>query len=363
MSAPRRSSASDAWAFLRHACHVRRFVLHVDLDQFIAAVEVLRRPQLAGTPVVVGGDGDPTKRGVVSTASYEAREHGVRSGMPLRTAMKRCPHATFLPVDAEHYLAASHEVMGALRELPAVLEPAGWDEAFMEVLTDEPEALARDVQRAVLERTRLWCSIGIGDNKLRAKIASGMAKPRGVFRLTEENWHSVMDDRPPRSLWGVGPKGEKRLQALGISTVGQLAGTDELVLANAFGPRTGRWIRRLATGEDQRPVTEEPYRRRSRGRERTFQEDLSDPGEIRREVAALARDVADDLRRVDGRLGTRVVVKVRFAPFATHTHGAPLRPPTMDPAEIEAAAMFALDRFELDRPVRLVGAKVELTPD
>ncbi|MGZ4133403.1 MAG: Y-family DNA polymerase, partial [Actinomycetota bacterium] len=130
---------------------MQRFVLHVDLDQFIAAVEVLRRPELRGKPVVVGGDGDPTKRGVVSTASYEARAFGVRSGLPLRTALKRCPDATFLPVDAEHYHAASRTVMATLRSFPAAVEVAGWDEAFMEVLTDDPEGFANDVQRAVLE--------------------------------------------------------------------------------------------------------------------------------------------------------------------------------------------------------------------
>jgi DNA polymerase-4 len=342
---------------------VTRFVLHVDLDQFIAAVELLRRPELAGTPVVVGGDGDPTKRGVVSTASYEARTFGVRSGMALRTAHKRCPEATFLPVDAEHYLAASREVMKTLKTFPAVVQVAGWDEAFMEVLADEPEAFARDVQHAVLERTRLWCSIGVGDNKLRAKIASDMAKPRGVFRLTAENWHQVMDDLPPHALWGVGPKSQKRLEALGIRTVGELAGADEGTLTNAFGPFNGLWIRRLATGEDQTPVTDEPYRPKSRGRERTFQQDLGDPGEIRRELAALAREVADDLRSDERRPGVRVVVKVRFAPFDTHTHGAPLPSHTMDPAAIEATALVALGRFELDRPVRLLGVKVELAPD
>ncbi|MGZ4150245.1 MAG: Y-family DNA polymerase, partial [Actinomycetota bacterium] len=161
-----------------------RVVLHVDLDEFIAAVEVLRRPELAGLPVVVGGDGDPTKRGVVSTASYEARTFGVHSGMPLRTAFKRCPEAVFLPVDEDAYHAASREVMATLRTFPAVVEVAGWDEAFMEVATDDPEELARDVQRAVLARTRLWCTVGVGDNKLRAKLASGFGKPRGVFVLT-----------------------------------------------------------------------------------------------------------------------------------------------------------------------------------
>jgi DNA polymerase IV len=157
------------------------WIFHMDLDEFIAAVEVLRRPELAGLPVVVGGDGDPTKRGVVSTANYEARRYGVRSGMPLRTARKRCPGAVFLPVDAPVYLAASREVMDTLRTFPAVVQVLGWDEAFLGVRADDPEALARRIQRTVLDRTRLWCSIGIGDTTLRAKLANGFAKPRGVF--------------------------------------------------------------------------------------------------------------------------------------------------------------------------------------
>jgi len=340
-----------------------RAVLHVDMDQFIAAVEILRRPELTGRPVIVGGDGDPTKRGVVSTASYEARAFGVRSGMALRTAHARCPDATFLAVDADHYREVSREVMRTLKTFPAIVQVAGWDEAFMEVLTDEPEAFARDVQRAVLDRTRLWCSVGVGDNKLRAKIASDLAKPQGVFRLTGANWRAVMDDRPPRALWGVGAKSQKRLEALGIQTVGQLAAADEGTLTNAFGPINGLWIRRLARGEDRSPVTDEPHRPRSRGRERTFQRDLADPAEIRRELAALAREVADDLRTDERRPAVRVVVKVRFAPFDTHTHGAPLAAPTMEPAAIEAAALAALERFSLDRPVRLLGAKVELALD
>ena len=339
-----------------------RWVFHVDLDQFIAAVEVLRRPELKDKPVVVGGAGDPTKRGVVSTASYEARAFGIRSGMPLRTAFRRCPDAAFLPVDVDTYRAASETVMAALRSFPAVVEVAGWDEAFMEVLSEEPKSLALDVQKAVLDRTELWCSIGIGDNKLRAKIASDLAKPAGVFRLTEANWREVMDESPPQSLWGVGPKSQKRLEALGITTVGRLAGADEAQLVNAFGPRNGTRIRKLATGEDPTPVTDEPYKPKSRSRERTFQRDLTDPNEIQAEIATLARDVAGDLLEHERRPATRVEVKVRFAPFITHTHGSALPRPTMDAGAIEQVALETLHKFELNRPVRLVGVRVELAP-
>ena len=162
-----------------------RFVLHLDLDEFIAAVERLRHPELEGRPIVVGGDGDPTKRGVVSTASYEARAFGIRSAMPLRTAYKRNPDAVFLPVDEHAYLEASRRVMQTLRSFGAPVEVAGWDEAFMVVETGDPEDLAREIQRRVLERTRLWSTIGIGDNRLQAKLASGRLdlsiQPSGVM--------------------------------------------------------------------------------------------------------------------------------------------------------------------------------------
>ncbi|HEY4418010.1 MAG TPA: DNA polymerase IV, partial [Pseudonocardia sp.] len=183
------------------------WVLHVDLDQFIAAVEILRRPELAGLPVVVGGKGDPTQRAVVASASYEARAHGVRSGLPMRTAVKRCPDAVFLPADNPHYEEVSAEVMATLRGFDGVvIEVMGWDEAFVGAHTDDPEALARAIRAAVLARTRLSCSVGIGDNMLRAKLATEFAKPGtgdGVFRLTAANWDEVMAHRPTRALWGI----------------------------------------------------------------------------------------------------------------------------------------------------------------
>jgi len=333
----------------------------MDLDQFIAAVEMLRRPEIRGKPVVVGGDGDPTKRGVVSTANYEARRFGIRSAMPLRTAYKRAPEAVFLPVDADAYLEASRRVMDALRTFPAVVEVAGWDEAFMDVETDDPEGLAREVQKAVLDRTELWCSIGVGDNKLRAKIASGFAKPAGVFRLTSEDWFEVMGPLPTSELWGIGKKTAPKLDALRIRTVEELANADEEMLAARFGPSTGPWLRRLGTGEDHSPVSSEPYVPRGRGRERTFQQDLVEPEEIRREVAALARKLAEDLND-EGRPAARLVVKVRFAPFFTSTHGVPLPEPSVEADALEAGALAALAKFDLDRPVRLLGVRAELAP-
>jgi len=334
---------------------VTRWIFHVDMDEFIAAVEVLRRPELRDVPVIVGGDGDPTKRGVVSTASYAAREFGVRSGMPLRTALKRCPDGVFLAVDADHYLEASARVMDTLRSFPAVVQVLGWDEAFMAVETEQPETLAREVQHAVLERTDLWCSIGIGDSKHRAKLASAFAKPRGAFRLTREEWPAVMGPRPVDALWGIGKKTAAKLQAMGIATVDELAGTDEEVLASRFGPNTGPWIRRLGTGEDDGEVTAEPYVPRGQSREHTFQTNLTDANEVAREVDRITRELVADLP--EGRLVAHVTVKVRFAPFFTSTHGVGLGEPTIDADRVVEGARTALAKFDLDRPVRLLGVR------
>lgn len=336
-----------------------RWVLHVDLDQFIAAVEVLRRPELRGRPVVVGGDGDPAKRGVVSTASYEARAFGVRSGLPLRFAARRCPAAVFLPVDREAYEAASARVMAVLREFDAVVEVFGWDEAFLEVDSDDPEGVARQIAERVRARTRLDCSVGIGENKLQAKLATGFGKPAGIFRLTHENWYDVLGDRPADALWGIGAKTAGRLAELGISTVSELAAADPRALAAPLGPATGPWLVQLARGLDPSPVTSSPYLARSRGRETTFQQDLDDWDDVRREVARLAGLVADDVAG-EQRPAIRVVVKVRFAPFSTRTHGQSLGTPTADRAVIEQAAQAALGQFSAGRPVRLLGVRAEL---
>ncbi len=340
---------------------VRPWVLHVDLDQFIAAVEILRRPELEGKPVIVGGRGDPTERGVVSTASYEARKCGVGSAMPLRTAARKCPDAVFLPVDAPVYEAASAKVMDTLRSLGVVVEVLGWDEAFLGVETDDPEAFARRVQEAVLEATQLHCSVGIGDNKLRAKIATEFGKPQGMFRLTAENWYDVMADRPTDALWGIGKKTAKRLAGLGITTVGELARADARRLASEIGPTMGPWYRRLGRGVDSSPVEGTPWVARSHSREATFQQDLTDWARVEDEVRRLSRQVTADIQR-EQRPAVRVVVKVRFAPFDTHTRSLTLDGPTLDAADLERAAVDLLHRFEPSRPVRLLGVRAEMVP-
>src|SRR4051812_14568452 len=236
---------------------VTRWVLHVDLDQFLAAVEILRHPEYAGLPVVVGGDGDPTKRGVVSTATYEARALGVGSGTPLRTAAKRIPDAVFLPVDRPHYEAISETVMATLRTVGDEVEELGWDEAFLGIddpLDDDPEAVARDVQSRVLAATGLHCSVGIGRNRLQAKTATSYGKPAGVYRITAANWFELLGDLGPAALWGIGSKTASKLAELGIVTVRALADADVDALAARFGPTTGPWLQRLAAGRDSAAV-------------------------------------------------------------------------------------------------------------
>jgi DNA polymerase-4 len=337
---------------------VTPWVLHVDLDQFIAAVEVLRHPELRGRPVVVGGDGDPAKRGVVSTASYEAREFGVHSGLPMRTAARRCPDAVFLPVDHEAYDAASATVMATLREFDAVVEVLGWDEAFLGVDVDDPEALARRIQARVREATDLDCSVGIGENKLQAKIATGYGKPAGTFRLTDATWYPLLGDQPPDVLWGIGRKTARKLADTGIRTVRELASADPPTMAKRFGPTIGPWLILLARGRDRTPVTDVPYVPRSRSREETFQQDVADWDEVRTHIVRLARRVSEDVAD-DGRAVGRVVVKVRYAPFLTRTHGQPLPEPTTDPVALETGALAALGLFTERRPVRLLGVRAE----
>ncbi|TQJ31266.1 DNA polymerase IV [Microbacterium sp. SLBN-146] len=335
------------------------WVLHVDLDQFIAAVEVLRRPELAGLPVIVGGRGDPTERAVVSTASYEARAFGVGSGMPLRIAARKVPDAIILPVDAPAYTAASDEVMATLRSHPgAVVQVLGWDEAFVGITTDDPEAEARSIQRAVMDRTRLHCSVGIGDTLVRAKNAMDFGKPQGVFRLTAANWLEVMGPRPTSALWGVGSKVSKRLAALGITTVDELARADVDALAGEFGPKMGPWYRQLGRGDGSAEVDDTPWVARGHGHETTFQENLVARTDIEQAARVLIAEVLRDVA-AEGRAVVGVGLKVRYAPFTTKTFVHKIAP-TFDRALVEAETMKLVDKIEHGREIRLLGARAEM---
>ncbi len=337
-------------------------MLHVDMDQFLVAVELLRRPELVGLPVVVGGRGDPTERAVVSTASYEARARGVRSGLALKLAKRRCPDAVFLPVDFPVYEEASARVMETLRSLPgAVVEVLGWDEAFVGIETDDPLTTARAIQAAVLEATGLHCSVGIGDTLVRAKIATDFGKPQGTFLLTRDNWMEVMGDRPTTALWGVGTRIGARLQSIGIRTVADLARADEAALVAEFGPSNGPHLGRLGRGGGRAKPDDTPWVARAHGRETTYQADLTTPVEVREALRELAERVVDDVR-AEERPVQRVHLKVRFVPFFTVTRIRKLPEPTYD---VEVIARTAFELFlALDdvRPVRLLGVRGEMVP-
>ncbi|MGH9269798.1 MAG: DNA polymerase IV [Ilumatobacteraceae bacterium] len=339
---------------------VTNWILHVDLDQFLAAVEVLRRPELVGRPVIVGGDGDPGRpRQVVATASYEARAFGVRSGMPLAMAARRCPDAVFLPSDRSAYDAASEQVMATLRARPgAVVEVWGWDEAFVGVRTSDPRRYAAELRASVQAETRLSCAVGIGETKLQAKTATGFAKPGGIAALTRREWIPTMGHRPVTALWGVGARTAARLADLGVHTVVDLAQADEAALADAFGPRIGPHLKVLGLGGDDAPVSAEPYVAKGRSQEETFTRNV-DPAAVPAHVDRLATAVTEAVI-ADGRRVTHVAVKVRTATFFTRTKISKLAEPTDDVAVVLAGARKVLARFELARPVRLLGVRVVL---
>ena len=251
--------------------------------------------------------------------------------------------------------------MEALRGLGVVVEVLGWDEAFLAVETDDPEAFAEDVRTAVLDATRLHCSVGIGDNKLQAKIATGFGKPQGVGRLTSEDWFAVMGDRPTDALWGVGRKTAAKLAELGIHTVSELASTEAQLLADRLGPTMGPWYRRLGRGVDSSPVDPTPYVARGHGRETTFQENQTDWAVVADAVRELAGQVTADIG-AEGRPAVRVGMKLRYAPFETRSRSLTLPGPTSEVADVTAAALELLTRFDQSRAVRLVGVRAEMAP-
>ncbi|MDH6242851.1 DNA polymerase-4 [Mycobacterium sp. OTB74] len=336
------------------------WVLHVDLDQFLASVELRRHPELVGLPVIVGGNGDPTEpRKVVTCASYEARAFGVHAGMPLRTAARKCPQATFLPSDSAAYDEASEQVMGLLRDLGHPIEVWGWDEAYIGAAVDDPFELAEQIRTVIAAETGLSCSVGISDNKQRAKVATGFGKPAGVFALTAENWMALMGDRPVEALWGVGPKTAKKLVGLGITTVADLAATDATVLTSTFGPSTGLWILLLAKGGGDTTVSTEPWVPRSRSHVVTFPEDITDVAEMTAAVTDLARATLAEIV-TQNRVVTRVAVTVRTKTFFTRTKIRKLPAAGAEEATIIATAVDLLHQFDLDRPIRLLGVRLEL---
>lgn len=339
-------------------------ILHVDLDQFQVSVERQRDPSLVGRVVVVGGNGDPTEaRKVVTCASYEARELGVRAGMPLRAAYRRLPEAVWLPVDHAAYDEWSARVMSALRSVTPAVEVWGWDEAFAGTACGDPVRLAHQIRAAVAAATGLPCAVGISDNKQRAKMATGFAKRSAerVFVLDDANWLPLMGERPCIDLWSVGPRISARLAAIGVHTVSDLIDAPRELLTATFGPHQGGWLYVLARGWGDRSITTEPEPAKSHSKVETFAQDLLEPAEMARELGRLTRELHAQVVG-EGRVVFRVAVTVRTTTFWTRTKSHKLPEPTTDIAVLERETLALLARFELDRPVRLLGPRFDLLP-
>ena len=332
-----------------------RTIAHVDMDAFFVSVELLRRPELRGRPVLVA-TGTIASRGVVMAASYEAREFGVHSALPLAVAHRRCPQAVLIPRDMAFYRRASAKVMEVLRRFSDRVEVAGLDEAYLDLSEcPAPKARARQLKQEMLETTRLVCSVGLGPNKLCAKIASDLDKPDGLCVLEPDGMLDAVGDRPARLIPGVGPRTAERLERMGIRTVAELASADG-ALDRAFGPRLGSELRERARGHDERPVETE-REQKSESRETTFPDDVSDAAVLNATLDELAGDVARGLAE-GGHAGRTIVLKIRLRPFRTHTRSRTIERHTSDAEVIRAVARRLLADFELDAPVRLLGVGV-----
>jgi DNA polymerase-4 len=336
---------------------VERTICHVDMDAFFVSVELLRRPELRGKPVIVAGSTDPSARGVVMTASYEARKFGVHSALPLATARRRCPQAAVIPSDIELYRRGSRRVMEILAGFTDLLEVAGLDEAYLDLsASPAPKARARQIKRDVREATGLVCSVGLAPNKLLAKIASDLDKPDGFRVLPREEMLAAVGERPAGLIPGVGPKTAERLARAGVRTVAELAGAGDELLTAALGPNLGPALRARANGRDERIVTAD-RQPKSESRETTFARDVDDLGELREHLDRLVASLCERLAR-SGFHGRTVTLKVRLAPFRTFTRSRTLPSPTADAALVGATASELLERFERDAPVRLLGVAV-----
>jgi DNA polymerase-4 len=326
-------------------------IAHVDMDAFYVSIEMLRHPELRGKPVVVAYDGP---RGVVTTASYAARKYGVHSALPMVTARRRCPDLTVLPVDMQLYKRGSVKVMETLREFSDQVEVVGLDEAYVDLSSSPvPQSRAHEIKHRIREATRLVCSIGLAPNKLMAKIASDLDKPDGFFVLTDENWLATVGEEPASLLPGVGERTFEKLGRIGIGTVAELAGADEVLLERTFGPRHGSSLRARANGRGSESLTLERVRK-SESRETTFPEDVTDRQVLRDTVDRLARSVCESLAS-NGRRGRTVTLKIRLRPFKTYTRSRTLSSHTVEPDTVADTALELLERFDPQAPVRLVG--------
>lgn len=331
-----------------------RCIAHVDMDAFYVSVELRRRPDLRGLPVVVAGSGP---RAVVTTASYEARRFGVFSATPAERARRLCPEAVFITPDFDAYRATSREVMAVLHEHVERVEVVGLDEAYLDLTgIDRPKAAARRVKGAVRERTGLVCSVGLGPSKLVAKVASDAGKPDGFLPLTQEEARYRFAASPPGIIPGIGPKTAERLAGRGIETLGALGDVPEAELISWFGPRQGPWLRALARFEDDRPVVTERIAK-SESRETTFDRDLHGLDALLPVLERLTRQLCEALAS-EGRSGRTIGIKVRLDDFSTHTRARSLDSAVCDYDGVFGVARALLEEFAPERPVRLLGVRV-----
>jgi DNA polymerase-4 len=335
-----------------------RRIIHVDMDAFYASVEQRDRPELRGRPVAVGGS--PASRGVVAAASYEARAFGVRSAMPMARAVRLCPRLEIVRPDFQKYHSVSQQVFAIYRSVTPLVEPLSLDEAYLDVTEnawDEPLAVnvARRVKAMIRETTGLTASAGVAPNKFLAKIASAWRKPDGLTVIAPERVEAFLQQLPVEALWGVGPVTARRLREHGIERLVDVRTADASLLRSAVGSLAG-WLQALAAGHDDRPV--EPDRpAKSSSSECTYATDLTDVDRIREEVAAMARETAEWLRK-RGVAARTVTIKVRYSDFTTITRSH-TQPPTNDPDDITRRAVNLLLKTDAGRrPVRLLGAGV-----
>lgn len=333
-------------------------ILHVDMDAFFAAVEVMRRPELAGTPVIVGGSG----RSVVSTANYEARAFGVHSAMPMAVAIRRCPQATVIEPDHHEYARVSHQVMDILARFSEVVEQVSVDEAFLDVagtrhLFGSAVAIGQQLRERVADELGLSCSVGVAATKFVAKIASAFAKPNGLLLIPANTTLAFLHTLPISALWGVGEKTRLRLGRYGIETVAQLAATPRQVVQQVVGKTVGSHLFELAWGRDPRRV-EAMRPERSVGVERTLARDTASREQLASLLVPLAHDCARRLR-ARGLVGATVALKVKLSSFCVVSRSRSLAAPTDVGADILAVAADLLAKLDVSAGVRLIGVRVE----
>ncbi len=335
-------------------------ILHVDMDAFFASVEVRRRPELTGLPVIVGGAGN---RGVVTSATYEARRYGVHSAMPMSRARRLCPKAVIVPGNMAAYVEVSQAIMALFAMVTPLVEPLSLDEAFLDVRgagrrLGDPVMIGHWLRARVADEQGITCSVGVAASKFVAKLASTRAKPDGLLRVGPSEVMDFLHPLPVGALWGVGAKTEEQLTRLGLRTVGDIANTPRATLIRALGEASGAHLYELSWGRDPRHVVpNEPDR--STGAEETFASDVDDPVIIRRELLRLSERTAGGLRS-GGHVARTVTIKVRFADFKTITRSKTLREATDVGHEIYQLACELFDSLGLDRArIRLVGVRAE----